>query len=115
MSLELLLDTLEGFGLKRRSAQVYAFLARKGPQGGKDLTKALNMTKQQLYPSLKDLQRRGIVISSNERPALFSAAPIEQVLDKFVKARIEEVQRLIRNREELLSRWRAMTPNNLEP
>jgi sugar-specific transcriptional regulator TrmB len=113
LSLELLLDTLESFGLKRMDAQVYAFLAKRGPHRGKDLTSALKITKQQLYPSLKNLQERGIVNSTLKRPALFYAVPIEKVLDTFIKARIEEIQRLIQNKGELLSSWRSMTPNNL--
>ena len=112
LSLELLLDTLVGFGLKRTDAQVYAFLAKSGPHRGKDLVSALKITKQQLYPSLKNLQERGIINSTFERPALFFAVPIEKVLDTFIKARIEELQRMIQNKEELLSSWQSMTRND---
>jgi sugar-specific transcriptional regulator TrmB len=108
LSFELVLDTLEGFGLKRMDAQLYAFLAKRGPHRGKDLTSALRITKQQLYPSLKNLQERGIVKSTLKRPATFSAVPIDKVLDTFIKARIEEIQRLIQNKEELLSKWQSL-------
>jgi len=112
LSLELVVDTLVGFGLKQTDAQVYAFLAKKGPQRGKDLVNALKITKQQLYPSLKNLQEKGIVNSTLERPALFSAVPIEKVLDRFIKARIEEVERMIQNKEELLSSWQSLMRND---
>lgn len=112
LSLEVLLNTLVDFGLKRTDAQIYAFLAKKGPHRGKDLVKALKITKQQVYPSLKNLQERGIVNSTIKRPAVFSAVSIEEVLDMFIKTRIEETQRLIQNKEEALSKWKSMIRNN---
>jgi sugar-specific transcriptional regulator TrmB len=72
------------------------------------------MQKQQLYPSLKSLQSKGVVTATIERPAIFSALPFEKVLDLLIKADIEEVQRMIQNKEELLSSWRSMAHNNSE-
>jgi len=114
LSFELVVETLVGFGFKPIDAQVYIFLAKKGPQRGKDLVNSLKITKQQLYPSLKNLQEIGIVNSTPERPAVFSAISIEKVLDALIKAKIEETQRMIRNKEKLISGWRSMTRNNSE-
>ena len=111
---ELLIDTLQHFGLKRIDVRVYAFLAKKGPHSGKDLASALKITKQQVYPSLKNLQERGIVKSTNERPAVFSAVSIEEVLDMFIKTRIKEIQRLIQNKEEALCKWKSFMQNHSE-
>jgi sugar-specific transcriptional regulator TrmB len=112
MSREVLLNTLVDFGLKRTEAQIYAFLAKKGPQRGKDLVRALKITRQQVYPSLKKLQQRGIVNSTTKRPAVFSAVSIEEVLDMFIKTRIEETQRLIQNKEKALFKWKSMMRND---
>jgi sugar-specific transcriptional regulator TrmB len=107
LSLELVIDTLVSLGLKRIDAEVYIFLAKKGPHRGKDIANALKITKQQLYPSLKNLQNKGIVKSTLKRPALFSAVPIEKVLSMFLKTRTEENQCMIQNKEQLLSSWKA--------
>ena len=114
MSLELLLETLEGLGLKRRDATVYAFLAKKGPQRGKDLVRALKLTKQQLYPSLNHLQEKGILKSTFKRPATYSVVPVEEALDMFIRAKIDETQRLIQNKKEALSKWKSLIRNNSE-
>jgi sugar-specific transcriptional regulator TrmB len=114
MSREVLLNTLVDFGLKRTEAQIYAFLAKKGPQRGKDLARALKITRQQVYPSLKKLQQKGIVNSTTKRPAVFSAVSIEEVFDIFIKTRIEETQRLIQNKEEMLSKWKSLMQNHSE-
>ena len=105
MSLELVIETLVSFGLKRIDAEVYVFLAKKGPHKGKDITNTLRITKQQLYPTLKKLKEIGIVNSTSKRPALFSAEPIEKVLGMFMESRTEQIQSMIQKKAELLSKW----------
>jgi sugar-specific transcriptional regulator TrmB len=114
LSQERIFRTLISFGLTRTEIKVYISLAKKGPQKGEDLRNSLNMQKQQLYPSLKSLQSKGVVTVTIERPAIFSALPFEKVLDLLIKADIEEVQRMIQNKEELLSSWRSIAHNNSE-
>jgi sugar-specific transcriptional regulator TrmB len=99
------IKTLVSFGLKRIDAEVYSFLAKKGPHKGKDIYKALRITKQQLYPALKNLKEKGIVNSTSKRPALFSAEPIERVLIMFMESRTKEIQSMIQKNAELLSKW----------
>lgn len=89
-------------------AKIYVFLAKRGAQKGNEIRKALKITKQQLYPSLKSLQKRGIVSSTLEHPARFSAIPFEKVLDLFIKAKMEETQALRKSKEEILSKWQTI-------
>ena len=102
------LKTLVSFGLTQIDAQVYIFLAKKGAQKGRNVRKTLKITKQQLYPSLKNLQKMGIVSSTLEHPARFSAIPFEKLLDLFIKAKVEETQRLQRSKDEILSKWQTL-------
>jgi len=105
LSRDEVLKTLVSLGLTQMDAKIYIFLAKKGAQKGRDIRKALKITKQQLYPSLKNLQNKGIVSSTLEHPARFSAIPFEKVLDLFIKAKMEETQRLQYSKEEILSKW----------
>jgi HTH-type transcriptional regulator, sugar sensing transcriptional regulator len=89
-------------------SQVYLYLAKKGPQKGKDVTKALKINRPQLYRSLKSLQNKGIVSSTFEHPARFSAVPFEKVLEMFIKAKMEETQRLQQSKAEILSNWQSV-------
>jgi len=108
MSQDEVLKTLVSLGLTQMDAKIYVFLAKKGAQRGIDIRKTLRITKQQLYPSLRSLQKRGIVSSTLEHPARFSAISFEKVLDLFIKAKVEETQRLQRNKKEILSKWQTM-------
>jgi len=108
MSQQKVLKTLESMGLSQYDAQVYLFLGKKGPQKTRDIARSLKMSKQHLYLILKNLQSKGIVNATLERPAKFSALPFEKVIDLFVKARMEEAQRLQQEKKEILSDWRSI-------
>jgi len=68
-----------GLGLTDVDAGIYLLLAKEGPRKGKSIGEALNLYKQQLYRSLKRLQEKGMVSSTLERPARFSAVSLEKV------------------------------------
>jgi HTH-type transcriptional regulator, sugar sensing transcriptional regulator len=99
---------LQDFGFDKIDAQVYVYLAKKGIQKASDMCKALKLEKQQLYPSLKRLQGKGIVTSTFEHPARFSALPFEKVLNLFINEKMEETKRLQQNKEAILSNWQNL-------
>lgn len=107
-----MLKNLVGVGLSRIDAEVYVFLATKGSQKARKIAEALKMSKQQLYRTLRKLQDKGIVHSSGERPATFSAVHIEKVIDLLIEANLEEAQQMEENREKILSLWRSMMKGN---
>ena len=66
------------------------------------------MPKQQLYPIIKKLQKKGIVTSTFERPARFSAVTYDKVIDLFTEAKIEEIKRIQNNKDKLVSEWESI-------
>ncbi len=108
MSQDKALKTLESLGFTQLDARVFVFLAKKGPQKAGDVAKCLKIPKQSIYFIIKNLQRDGIVTSTVERPARFSAVPFERVLDLFVNAKMEEAKQIQRNRDDILSDWQSI-------
>jgi sugar-specific transcriptional regulator TrmB len=106
LSLERVLKTIEAFGLSRIEAEVYVCLAKKGPKKGRELASALQVTKQQLYYSLKNLKKKGIVTSSPKRPMLFEAVAFKEVIDLLVKIKREQSAAILETKEELLASWK---------
>jgi sugar-specific transcriptional regulator TrmB len=90
-------------GLTPIDARVYLLLEKKGPKKGKELLIALKINRQQLYRSLKNLESKGIVNSTIERPAQFSSIPSQQVLDMVIKNKVNEASQLQHRRAEILS------------
>ncbi len=108
LSHEPVLKMLVNLGFDQIDAQVYIYLAKRGMQKASEICKASKLTKQQLYPSLKRLQGKGVVSSTFEHPARFGAIPFEKVLDIFIKAKIEETQNLQKSKMEILENWKNL-------
>lgn len=102
MSLERVIKALIGLGLTRVDAEVYVYIAKKGPQTGVDLAKALNINKQKMYTSLRNLQTKGLVTKDR---TIFSALPFEEALDLLIKMEKEQAQIMQESKEELLTTW----------
>jgi len=107
-----MLGVLVSLGLSQADAQVYIFLAPKIPQKATDVANALKMKKQHLYPRLRNLQQKGIVNCLGEHPRLFSAVPIENVINLLIKTNLEEARSIEENRQKILSYWQAMIKKN---
>ena len=102
MSLERVIKALIGLGLSRVDAEVYVYLAKKGPQKPVDLATALNYNKKKIYSSLKNLRTKELV--SKDR-TIFSALSFEEALDLLIKMEKERAQTMQESREELLTTW----------
>jgi sugar-specific transcriptional regulator TrmB len=109
LSFERAIKILEGFSFSRKDAEVYIYLAKTGPSKGRDLIIGLRMVKQQLYPILKQLQKKGVVTSSQKRPAIFAALAFEELINLYVKLDVEKAKIIRETKEELLDSWKNVT------
>ena len=108
MNSEQLLRVLVSLGIRRLDAKVYLHLATRGPKKGRVISNELEINKQQLYRSLKKLKKEGLVKTTLEHPAIFTAISIEHVFDSIKETKLEEAQLIIEKKDELLSRWEAV-------
>lgn len=107
------MKTLANLGLTQIDAEIYIFLCREGPQNGRSIANALNLYKQQLSRSLKHLQGKGMVSSTFEHPAHFSAVSLEKILEILIEVKKEQALALQESKEELLSTWRAIAKKDI--
>jgi sugar-specific transcriptional regulator TrmB len=114
MSKENLLKTLKELGLSKLDARVYLFLAKTSPKKAKEITLALKISKQQLYPSLKSLKSKSLVNATLEHPAQFSAVTFKKALDLFAKAKIEEAKSIQQSADKILSDWQSLKTKEAE-
>lgn len=100
---------LGSLGLSQAESKVYVYLAKVGPSKAKDLSSGLRMTKQQLYPVLNNLKKKGIVARRPERAMLFSALAFEELLSLFMKLGAEQQKNIEETKRELTNSWLDMT------
>jgi sugar-specific transcriptional regulator TrmB len=108
LSQEKTLKTLESIGLTQIDAQIYLLLSKKGSQKAVDIARSLGTAKQTVYFSIKALQKSGIVTSTVERPARFNAVPFDSVLDLFIRTKMEEAERIKRDKDEIIGDWKSI-------
>ncbi len=109
MSHERVLNALVSLGLSRRAAEVYIYLATKGPQKMADIVGTLRLNKQQeLHSALENLQDKRIVKATFNYSAHYSALPFEKAIDLLLEAKRKEAQSIEQNKEEILSDWHLM-------
>jgi sugar-specific transcriptional regulator TrmB len=99
-------------GLSKTDAQVYIYLALNGPQKARELIDKMELYKEQLYRSLKNLKEKNIVIASSDFPAHFFAIPFEKVLDLLAKIKKQQAEALQEINEYLMDNWRALLKEN---
>jgi sugar-specific transcriptional regulator TrmB len=102
LSLELIIKALVGLGLSRSDAELYVYLAKKGPQKTVDLAKALTYNKREIYSSLRNLQTKELVTNDH---TLFSALPFEEALELLINKEKEKAQAVQKSKDELLVSW----------
>jgi sugar-specific transcriptional regulator TrmB len=109
MNLEPVYDALESLGFKRLEVQLYIYLSRNGPRKGQDLCTVMNLTKQQVYPCLKNLREKNAVQATIDRPSIFSAKPFEDVLDLLIQNKVDEARNTLQDKDQILRAWQLMS------
>jgi len=112
VSLERVLKALTKLGLSQREAEIYIYLATKGPQKAGNIAETLNLNKQYLCSTLKSLQNKKIINVTREYSAQFSALPFEKALNLLAQTKRKEAQHIEENKEEIIANWRSMSPRN---
>jgi sugar-specific transcriptional regulator TrmB len=104
MSLERVIKALINLGLSRLNAEVYVYLAKKGPQTAIDLVRAWNCSEQKIYSSLKNLQTKGLIYKDR---TMFSAIPLEEALELLIERGKKQANHIQKSKKELISKWKT--------
>lgn len=106
MSLERVLRLLQDLGLSRDEAEVYVYLAKRGPQTIKTLTESLKKNNHDVMRALKGLEEKQITTRKSRRSTLFLAMPFEKLLTNYAKIRFNQAKRIEQTRLSFLADWK---------
>lgn len=104
MSLERIIEALTDIGLTRMQAEVYMYLAKKGPKNVEHLVKTHLFNKKEIRQSLFFLQKNGLVTKNQ---ILYCALPFEEALMLLIETKKELAQNMSQNKKELLTNWQT--------
>ena len=87
---------LQEYGLSRNEARLLIFLAKTGPSKASQAALAVKMNRTEIYRTIKNLQRRGIVEATLQQPVRFQSVPFDrclQVIMDETKTRLKILER----------------------
>ena len=105
MSLERILRLLQDLGLSKDEAEVYIYLAKKGPQTIKTLEECLKKSKNDIKKILKGLEEKQLTTKKSKRSTFFMAIPFEKLLTNYTKIRFNQAKRIEQTRLSFLADW----------
>ncbi len=94
---------LQEYGLTRNEARVLVFLAKTGPSKASEVARAVQINRTETYRTIRNLQRRGLVEATLERPVRFQSVPFDRCLRVLIDERKAKL-RILEQRGENLRR-----------
>ena len=94
---------LQDYGLTRNEARVLVFLAKTGPSKASEVAGAVQINRTETYRTIRNLQRRGLVEATLERPVRFQSVPFDKCLRVLIDERKAKL-RILEQRGEILRR-----------
>jgi sugar-specific transcriptional regulator TrmB len=115
LSEESIRKILKTFGLTKKETDIYIFLAKQGILKGGEISKQTKTQKALIYRILKSLQAKGLVESTLEFPARFTAISFENIIDLNIKLKQEEAAQIVSQKKDLLNYWQNIKKSGFEP
>ena len=112
MSLKRVLKTLASFNLSSVEAEIYIYLSKMGPKNAGNICGGLGLTKQQVNSALRNLKKKGIVISRPKHATFFSVLTFNELLDYYMKRNAEEARAITDVRVDIVKSWREIIEKN---
>ena len=106
MSLERVLTLLQDLGLSKDEAEIYVYLAKKGPQTLKTLTESVKKNKDEIVKALRGLEEKHITTRKSKHSTFFLAIPFEKLLANYAKIRFKQAKRIEQTRLSFLADWK---------
>ena len=80
-----LVEKLKEIGFNSYEAKVYIALLKKFPATGYEISKIANIPQARTYDTLKVLEQKNIVVSSNSKPVSYTPIKPKQILAGYQK------------------------------
>jgi len=112
LSKERVIKAIMDLGLSDVDAQVYIYIALNGPCKARKVIDNMEIYKEQLYRSLKNLKEKDIVSASTGFPSEFSAIPFDKVLDLLAEIKKRQAEALKVINEYLMDNWESLLNQN---
>ena len=99
---------LQEYGLTRNEARVLVFLSKTGPSKASEVARAVQINRTETYRTIRNLQHRGLVEATLERPVRFQSASFSKCLQILIDERKAKLRILEQRGEDLRHQFEMM-------
>jgi sugar-specific transcriptional regulator TrmB len=107
--LEIIENALARYGLSQNEAKAYVYLARTGEKKAAEIAEAVSLHRTETYRVLQDLEKRGIVLSTFEKPLKFIAVAMDKAIERLVETEKMKNELLEKEKADLIQLWMSMS------
>ncbi len=112
--LEVVEENLVQMGLPRNEAKVYLYLAKAGEKKARDIAEALSLYRTETYRLLRNLERRGLILSVLGKPLKFVAIPLEKTIDILIEKKRMEIKEFEQKKKDIINFWYSIPKADAE-
>jgi sugar-specific transcriptional regulator TrmB len=106
--LEIMHDALARYGLSQNEIRAYVYLAEADEKKAAEIAEAISLHRTEAYRTLRDLEKRGIVLSTFEKPLRFTAVPLDKAIERLMETEKTRLKLLEKEKAELIQLWSSM-------
>ena len=100
-------EKLRDFGLTKNESKIYIFLSKSGPKKAIEISRDEGIPRTETYHLLSNLEYKGIIVPSIQRPTRFSAVVIEKAIDSIIQTQIKRIDELKILKDDMVDLWNS--------
>jgi sugar-specific transcriptional regulator TrmB len=96
---EKIVEKLEDFGLSQNQATIYSYLIKFGYTSVKEISEATSIHSQDVYKTLKQLEKKGLLLKTEGKPLKLEVIPVQEGLNQLILSAKQELKTKIKTLE----------------
>ncbi len=100
-------ERLRDFGLTKNESKIYIFLSKHGPKKAIEISREEKIPRTETYHLLTNLETKGIIKPSFERPTTFSAVTIEKAIETILHNQQKKIEELKILKHDMIELWNS--------
>ncbi len=100
-------ERLQDFGLTKNESKLYIFLSKSGPRKAIEISRGEKIPRTETYHLLSNLETKGIVEQSVEKPTRFSAVTIEKAIESIIHNQEKKIGELKILKNDMVELWNS--------
>jgi len=100
-------EKLRDFGLTKNESKIYVFLSKSGPKKAIEIATEERIPRTETYHLLSNLETKGIVEPSVEKPTRFSAVAIEKAIESIIRNQENKIGELKILKNDMVELWNS--------